>query len=317
MKHRIRFFRWLITFIICALPSYGAAQTTTVTNCGVTQTFDRPPSRVITLNQHATELLLALGLEERIIGTAFLDDSIAPRYQAAYQQIPVLAKRYPSREVILASGTDFVFAGFKSGFGKQVAGDRKSLQARGIQSYLTSSECLPKNKPASLDLLYHDIRQLGAIFHVDDDAEALIKALQQQAEPLTKPRGTGTKALLFDSGDKTAFSAGCCGTAAAFLTLLGLENIGSAQIGAWTHLSWEAVLAADPDVIVLVDANWSSSEAKRHFLQNHSVLKKLRAVREERFITLPFSATVLGVHFIQHAVTARKQVKTLLGESDQ
>ncbi|VTP67485.1 proposed F420-0 ABC transporter, periplasmic F420-0 binding protein [Leclercia adecarboxylata] len=37
----------------------------TVENCGIKETFNRAPQRVVTVGQHETELLLALGLEKK------------------------------------------------------------------------------------------------------------------------------------------------------------------------------------------------------------------------------------------------------------
>ncbi|NEE49097.1 hypothetical protein G3M55_31410, partial [Streptomyces sp. SID8455] len=44
----------------------------TVTNCGVTTTFKAPPKRVVTMNQHVTEIMLELGLTKSLVGTAYL-----------------------------------------------------------------------------------------------------------------------------------------------------------------------------------------------------------------------------------------------------
>src|SRR5687768_2330521 len=66
----------------------------TVSNCGVKTTFQRPPQRVVSLNQHATEVMLALGLERSMVGTGYLDDEILPEYRAAYDKVKVLSKEY-------------------------------------------------------------------------------------------------------------------------------------------------------------------------------------------------------------------------------
>lgn len=42
----------------------------TIENCGVKQTFTQAPQRVVTVGQHETELLLALGLEKTIAATS-------------------------------------------------------------------------------------------------------------------------------------------------------------------------------------------------------------------------------------------------------
>ncbi len=42
----------------------------TIENCGVKQTFTQAPQRVVTVGQHETELLLALGLEKSVAATS-------------------------------------------------------------------------------------------------------------------------------------------------------------------------------------------------------------------------------------------------------
>ncbi len=49
-----------------------------ITNCGVQQWVPDAPERAVTMNQGATEVMLALGLEDRMVGTAYLDDYIYP-----------------------------------------------------------------------------------------------------------------------------------------------------------------------------------------------------------------------------------------------
>ncbi len=40
----------------------------TIENCGLTQTYAAPPQRAVTMNQHVTEVMLALGLQDRMVG---------------------------------------------------------------------------------------------------------------------------------------------------------------------------------------------------------------------------------------------------------
>src|SRR6202008_77640 len=62
-----------------------------IDDCGVRVPSSPPPTRAVTLNQGATEVMLALGLQDRMIGTAYLDDRVAPAYASAYASVPVLA----------------------------------------------------------------------------------------------------------------------------------------------------------------------------------------------------------------------------------
>ena len=62
----------------------------THTNCGIEQTITDTPQKVITMNQGATEFMLAMGLQNNIAGTRAVSDvdPIWPRYKEAYETIP-------------------------------------------------------------------------------------------------------------------------------------------------------------------------------------------------------------------------------------
>ena len=46
----------------------------TIENCGREVTVDAPPQRAVSLNQSSTEILLSLGLADRMVGTATWTD---------------------------------------------------------------------------------------------------------------------------------------------------------------------------------------------------------------------------------------------------
>ena len=85
--------------------------------------------------------MLALGLEHHLIGTAYLDDAIPERWLTAYKSVPVIAKQYPAREVVMAQSPDFLFAGFASAFGEKRLGPEKDWNALGIGTYVVNAEC--------------------------------------------------------------------------------------------------------------------------------------------------------------------------------
>src|SRR5690554_3004629 len=61
-------------------------------NCEYTTVYEAPPERAVTLSNNATELMLALGLEDRMAGTSYMGNlQISPRYQEAYETVPVLS----------------------------------------------------------------------------------------------------------------------------------------------------------------------------------------------------------------------------------
>ena len=60
-------------------PAGDSSFPVTIKNCGRTTTYDAPPQRAVTMNQAATEIMLALGLADQMVGTAYLDDAILPQ----------------------------------------------------------------------------------------------------------------------------------------------------------------------------------------------------------------------------------------------
>ena len=67
--------------IAAMLAAPTLAQEAVVQSCGGTFAYDTAPTRAITLNQQATEVMLALGLERSMVGTAYMDDAILPQWR--------------------------------------------------------------------------------------------------------------------------------------------------------------------------------------------------------------------------------------------
>lgn len=129
-----------------ARSSHASAYPFTIENCGQKITIESPPQRAITMNEGATEIMLKLGLQKHMIGTAYLDDpKVYPPLAKVYAQVPVLSKEYPSSEVVLAKNPDFVYGSYVSAFDKTAAGTRPSLASHGIASYLSPNNCLSQS----------------------------------------------------------------------------------------------------------------------------------------------------------------------------
>ena len=122
----------------------------------------------MTLNQAATEVMLALGLQDRLVGTAYLDDRILPEFAAAYRRIPVLAAKYPSREVLLAARPDFLYAAYPGAFGARGIGSRADWKSRRVDTYLSPAGCADKSRPpgVSLETTFAELRDVARIFGV-------------------------------------------------------------------------------------------------------------------------------------------------------
>ncbi|GAA1012243.1 lipoprotein [Acrocarpospora pleiomorpha] len=267
----------------------------TLENCGVTTTYEAAPTRAISMNQHATEVMLALGLEKSMIGTAYLDDQMLPEYKAAYDAIKVVAKEYPSYEALLAEEPDFVYGGFGSTFDEKEGRSRTALQEAGIKTYLNVEECA--EGAVTMQLMDQEIRNVAKIFGAQDKADPLLTELHGTLASLREKLAgvPPVKLFVYDSGDKTAFTAGGKGIGNEIIKLAGAENIFADVDKVWGDVSFEQVAERAPDWIVIYDYGDEPVDAKKKFLLDNPALKDVPAIKEQRFAVLPLSSVVLGV----------------------
>lgn len=168
------------------------AEAVTVENCGIDVTVDQPPQRVYAAYQPATEIAHALGITDRLVGTAYLDSQVLPEYAEAQQGVPYVPQ-LPTRDGLLAAEPDFVLSGynnfFSEGSGDTSVGTRGSLSELGIQSWILSPLCPSQDglsdeaiDPASVrvDTIYQDLRDLGTIFDAQEQAENVIADQQRR-----------------------------------------------------------------------------------------------------------------------------------------
>lgn len=282
----------------------------TLSNCGVDVSFDAPPQRVVTIKSTSTELLLALGLGDRIVGTAFPDGPVPEEWADAAEGIPVLADRMPSEEIVLETEPDLVYAGWESAFSPEAAGSRDELASLGVASYVQPAACQSAERPAKLDFdeIFREITEVADIFDVD--ASELLTEQRDELDAISPAAGDLT-ALWWSSGTDTPYVGGGIGAPQLLMETAGLVNIAAGLDAAWSSYGWEAVLDADPDVLILIDSSWNSVQKKIDYLRSNPATANLTAVLEERFVVIPFAASEAGVRSVAAAASLADQVREL------
>ncbi|MBB2915355.1 iron complex transport system substrate-binding protein [Streptosporangium becharense] len=268
----------------------------TVDNCGVRTTYRRPPSRVVTIHQHPAELMLALGLESSMAGTAFPDSEVLAQYRQAYERIPELSAKEPSFETVLEAGPDLVYGGYGSAFAEKEGRSRKAFADAGIDTHLNLEYCAAGR--LTMDHVHEEIRTVGKIFGVADRAERLVQDMQRRVDAVTGKLGgvRPVPVFVYDSGDKTAFTAGGTGIGQEIIRLAGGSNVFGDLDKVFGDVSWEQVVDRRPEVIVIYDYGDPGNVAeKKRFLQSQPALADVPAVKNRRFAVLPLTATVVGV----------------------
>ncbi|MFF8386502.1 ABC transporter substrate-binding protein [Streptomyces kanasensis] len=268
----------------------------TVDNCGTRTTYDRPPERVVTIHQHPAELLLALGLKDRMVGTAFPDSAVLPQYRKDFAAVPRLAEKEPSFETVLDAEPDLVYGGYASAFDDKAGRSRAAFRDAGIDTYLNREYC--GGRSVSMRDTYEEIRTVGSIFGVPERADALVADLRSRIDEATRAvKGAPqVPVFVYDSGDKAAFTAGGKGLGTEIIRLAGGRNVFADLDEVFGDVSWEQVVARKPEVIAIYDyAGAGGVEQKKRFLLAQPALADVPAIRNKRFVVLPLTATLVGV----------------------
>ncbi len=298
-----------------AAPTSAPASTSTVTvdNCGTVVELDAPPQRVITIKSTSTEMLLALGLGDRIVGTAFQDGPLPADLQQAGAGLSSLSDKVPSEEVVLQQEPDLVYGGWESNFSADGAGERGELQSLGVATYVSPSACKEPGyqpDPLTWDEVFREIGEAGSLFGAQDAASALVTEQRAMVAGVT-PDTRGLSALWYSSGSDTPYVGAGIGAPQMMLDTVGLRNIAADVHDTWTPLGWEAVVDADPDVIVLVDATWNTAQSKMDRLANDPATANLTAVKNNRYLVVPFPAGEAGVRNAPATVDLAAQLAEL------
>lgn len=285
----------------------------TVDNCGFEVTLDAPPEQVVTIKSSTTELLLALGLRNRLVGAAFLDAPVDPRYAGEGADVPILSEKVPGQEAVLGTGADLVYAGWESNFSPDGAGNRASLATLGVATYVSPSACKAPGyqpDPLTFDGVFEEITEAGRVLGVPDAAAELV-AEQRAALAEVSPDDSGSTALWYSSGDDIPYVGAGIGAPQMIMEAVGLTNVAAEVHDTWTPMGWEEIVEADPDVIVLVDAAWNTAASKIELLESNPATARLTAVREGRYLEIPFPASEAGVRNVAAVQDLADQLRAL------
>ncbi|WP_086772979.1 ABC transporter substrate-binding protein [Streptomyces bobili] len=276
------------------------AKAVTLTNCGREVTFDKVPERVVTNDVGITELMFALGLEDRMAGFAMPDDkgdlSGVP-WKDGYEKVKWLSKDQLTKENVLDARADLVFAGWNYGFREDGGFTPDALKKLGIPSYILTESCRNGRTKSSrgimepLEALYADLTNLGKLFGVEKRAAGLIAGFKKQVAAVRAQipaGGARPTVFLYDSGQDQPFTSGRYAAPDQIISEAGGTNLMHDVADSWTTVGWESVVARDPDVIVICDYGDVGAEQKKDFLLSYAPLRDVSAVKHRRIVVLDY-----------------------------
>ena len=291
----------LVPVLMAATCAAALAYPVTVRSCNRDVTFDAAPARAVSNDVNLTEMMLALGLANRMVGYTGVSEwkTLDETLRANVAQLPELSPDYPTREVLLGADADFYFAGWN--YGMKVGGEvtPDTLAEFDIKTYELTESCIHvMDKPkSSMEDMYVDLINLGTIFGVEPRAEALVAFYRQDLADFTANLPTSEtpiKVFVYDSGEDKPFTAGRYAIPTALIEAAGGTNIMDDVVSSWVEVGWEAVIERNPDVVVIVNYGDVTAEQKIAFMKDNPAFKDIPAVRDDRFVVLDYVEATPG-----------------------
>lgn len=237
---------------------------------GKTHVFNSAPQRIVSISPAETEILFALGLDERIVAVSDYDDY--PPETASKERVGGIID--PNEEALIAVRPDLIVAGI-------------SLDPHVTERLRQLGLSVIQLKADHLEDVYHNIEVLGRITDRREEADRLLRDMRTAVRNVTE-----TVQHLSDEEKKKVYveiSPGWTVGGGTYLDELlatagGINVAGEAD--GWYMINEEVVIAADPDVILyargLVD--YDSGRPMEEIIRSRSGWDSIRAVRDGRVI---------------------------------
>ncbi|MDR7342899.1 iron complex transport system substrate-binding protein [Pantoea alhagi] len=303
----------------------------TIENCGYKETFTAAPERVVALGQNTAEILMLLGLEDKIAATAFWPSKVLPALAEKNSKIKTLTVEIPTLESILAQNPDFVAAQLPLLMGPESkVVKREDLATLGVNSYMSPGMCATKKasgdmygsrqKLWDMTYLYQEIEDFAKIFNVEARGQALIADFKKREINLRQEFGKNNdRAFVFwfssSSPSSDAYVGGKNSASGFIANVLGGHNAITSETE-WPTVGWESIIAANPDVIVVssLDRNrWAldNAQEKINFLKSDPAVSQLDAVKKGHIVVMDGQAMNPTIRTLYGAEQVGEQLRKM------
>ena len=206
------------------------------------------PERIVSLAPSNTEIVCALGACADLVGVTDFDD-----HPADVTELPeVVVQAQVDVERVVAAEPDLVLAAGNELTPSSVIEQLESLGLTVLVLY-----------PESLDEVYADIELVGRAIEREDEAAQLVEAMRADVDAITEAvAGADAPRVLYEVfySEGTTYTAGEGSFLASLLEIAGAEPVTGDAEGV---LAAEALVAADPEVILLGTASYDPTLATR------------------------------------------------------
>ena len=245
----------------------AAAAVSAVDDAGRRVTLPEPARRIIALAPHITEQLFAIGAGRRIVGTTEFAD-----HPPAAREIPRVARAHSvDLEAVAAARPDLIVV-WGSGFPPATI---EALRRLGPPVYI--------NEPGALDSIATSLERLGVLTAAGSAAADAAAAFRQRLEALRARHAQRAPVRVFyQIWQQPLMTLSGRHVISEAIRLCGGRNVFESLTPIAPQVAAEAVLAADPQLIVTAEPDGQPSGALAGWRQFGTI----SAVRRNQLATL-------------------------------
>ncbi|WMT92910.1 ABC transporter substrate-binding protein [Pelagibacterium sp. H642] len=261
------------------------------------------PQRAVVYEGGSADKLFVLGLTEHVHGyvmpPANPPVSQSP-WASEYEKVEFLSDDLLNRELVVDANADFVVAGWNSGFSDARGITPEILDTLDIMSFMHTESCFNypdfPQRVTPFEALFSDLERLGQIFDVEERADEIVASMRDRIEAVYAqvPDGEPVPVFLYDFGEDQPFTAASQVPPNDIIRHAGAINIFNNLDARWAQVSWEAVVEAEPEVIMILDYGDTPAEEKIAFLKANPVMETVPAVINDRFFVLNYNEGISG-----------------------
>ena len=252
----------------------------------VKTTYDKAPEKVLAVYQGSIETMLELGLEDRLVAAAGLDNELDEKYKKAFEKVEYLTEFTPSKETVTALNPDMILS-WGSIFAEDKLGDVNTWIDKGCNTYINTNTRRKEGEKRTIQNEMTDILNLGKIFNVEDKAQEIVNNMQSKIDEALKAAKENLKLMLEFLGDEiTNYGENSLG--GDMVKSLGGNLVAKSQ----SKLGKEDIVSLNPDVIYVVYMPYSGDDPQKVKQENLDKLlkdesfKSLDAVKNGRVVPL-------------------------------
>lgn len=274
-----------------ATASTATSYPVTVNDCAGKVSFEKQPSRVLTIGSAAISLLDAAGASDKITTrTGEFGADLPAGLATPPTDAKIVDPSDPSAEAIIGAGADVVY-----GYGLFNA-KPEALEQAGVPLLTVAGECghdatAGESQDLTFATVTDDIRRLGTVFGTKPVADKNADAIDARVSDLSaQAKGAdATAAWLYYFSSTDPLSAyGATSMADAVLDSSKLKNVFGSEDTSYLEVTMESLLKQDPAWLVLSYGLYGESESDaRKQLLAEAGAEDLTAVKNDRLILVP------------------------------